>query len=227
MVSNSCTCLTVSAHMQPRWAKVDRCPTVRYNIPRSRSGGCAGDQQLRRRTVREDELERIGLRGRRRRLAARAGRGLGRRRARELSEQMVTAPALEEGILDRGGRGDTPTRRAPRTLHHHLSFHRRHHVTPFGAPSTQLTSPPKLTDSASRVRKGGLEPPRVLPHRILNPARLPVPPLSRVKNWILGVAPPVKIRRGCPKRVHRRPGSFFRGRVHAAKDRCGEPISNG
>ena len=30
------------------------------------------------------------------------------------------------------------------------------------------------------MRKGGLEPPRVLPHRILNPARLPVPPLSRV-----------------------------------------------
>jgi hypothetical protein len=29
------------------------------------------------------------------------------------------------------------------------------------------------------VRKGGLEPPRVLPHRILNPARLPIPPLSR------------------------------------------------
>ena len=33
--------------------------------------------------------------------------------------------------------------------------------------------------SFSGVRKGGLEPPRVLPHRILNPARLPVPPLSR------------------------------------------------
>jgi len=31
---------------------------------------------------------------------------------------------------------------------------------------------------AQRVRKGGLEPPRVLPHRILNPARLPIPPLS-------------------------------------------------
>ena len=29
------------------------------------------------------------------------------------------------------------------------------------------------------MRKGGLEPPRVLPHRILNPARLPIPPLSR------------------------------------------------
>ena len=29
------------------------------------------------------------------------------------------------------------------------------------------------------VRKGGIEPPRVLSHRILNPARLPIPPLSR------------------------------------------------
>src|SRR5581483_11562388 len=29
------------------------------------------------------------------------------------------------------------------------------------------------------VREGGLEPPRVLPHRLLRPARLPVPPLSR------------------------------------------------
>ena len=28
------------------------------------------------------------------------------------------------------------------------------------------------------VGEGGLEPPRVLPHRILNPARLPIPPLS-------------------------------------------------
>jgi hypothetical protein len=28
------------------------------------------------------------------------------------------------------------------------------------------------------VRKGGIEPPRVLSHRILNPARLPIPPLS-------------------------------------------------
>jgi hypothetical protein len=29
------------------------------------------------------------------------------------------------------------------------------------------------------VRKRGVEPLRVLPHRILNPARLPIPPLSR------------------------------------------------
>ncbi len=33
------------------------------------------------------------------------------------------------------------------------------------------------------MRKGGLEPPRVLPHRILNPARLPVPPLSRRREY--------------------------------------------
>ena len=46
---------------------------------------------------------------------------------------------------------------------------------------------PEFSDDAEDVdsteeremRKGGLEPPRVLPHRILNPARLPIPPLSR------------------------------------------------
>src|SRR5687767_14042518 len=32
--------------------------------------------------------------------------------------------------------------------------------------------------SPYRVRKRGLEPPRVLPHWNLNPARLPIPPLS-------------------------------------------------
>ncbi len=32
------------------------------------------------------------------------------------------------------------------------------------------------------VRKGGLEPPQVLPHRLLRPARLPVPPLSRERE---------------------------------------------
>ena len=36
------------------------------------------------------------------------------------------------------------------------------------------------------MRKGGLEPPRVLPHRILNPARLPVPPLSHAAPRRLG-----------------------------------------
>src|SRR5258706_12524054 len=29
------------------------------------------------------------------------------------------------------------------------------------------------------MRKGGLDPPRILLHRILNPARLPIPPLSQ------------------------------------------------
>lgn len=38
------------------------------------------------------------------------------------------------------------------------------------------------------VRKGGLEPPRVLPHRILNPARLPIPPLARGVAMIVPVA---------------------------------------
>jgi hypothetical protein len=33
-----------------------------------------------------------------------------------------------------------------------------------------------------RVREGGLEPPRPLGHRILSPARLPVPALSRCKR---------------------------------------------
>ena len=40
------------------------------------------------------------------------------------------------------------------------------------------------------MRKGGLEPPRVLPHRILNPARLPIPPLSRKVSEVL-TQPPV------------------------------------
>ena len=31
----------------------------------------------------------------------------------------------------------------------------------------------------NQVGEGGLEPPRVLPHRNLNPARLPIPPLAR------------------------------------------------
>jgi Domain of unknown function (DUF5615) len=36
------------------------------------------------------------------------------------------------------------------------------------------------------MRKGGLEPPRVLPHRILNPARLPIPPLSQTTRQDAG-----------------------------------------
>jgi hypothetical protein len=35
------------------------------------------------------------------------------------------------------------------------------------------------------VRKGGLEPPRPCGHKVLNLARLPIPPLSR-PPWILG-----------------------------------------
>ena len=42
------------------------------------------------------------------------------------------------------------------------------------------------------MRKGGLEPPRVLPHRILNPARLPIPPLSRKVREVL-TRPPVRL----------------------------------
>ena len=38
---------------------------------------------------------------------------------------------------------------------------------------------PKSGGLCFLVRKRGLEPPRVLPHRNLNPARLPVPPLPR------------------------------------------------
>ena len=44
---------------------------------------------------------------------------------------------------------------------------------------------------SEKMRKGGLEPPRVLPHRILNPARLPVPPLSRARNQIVRTGPQV------------------------------------
>ena len=38
------------------------------------------------------------------------------------------------------------------------------------------------------VRKRGIEPPRVLPHRNLNPARLPIPPLPRVEGGEITVA---------------------------------------
>ena len=54
-------------------------------------------------------------------------------------------------------------------------------LRPLGHPRG---SRPPLSHTA-RVRsrsvgaKGGLEPPQVLPHRLLRPARLPVPPLSR------------------------------------------------
>ncbi len=36
--------------------------------------------------------------------------------------------------------------------------------------------------SSAGVREGGLEPPRPFGHRILSPARLPVPALSRCKR---------------------------------------------
>jgi hypothetical protein len=48
------------------------------------------------------------------------------------------------------------------------------------SPSEASASPPTVRKYLILgMRKGGLEPPRVLPHRILNPARLPIPPLSR------------------------------------------------
>src|SRR5262249_34669653 len=81
----------------------------------------------------EDELERIGLGGRRR--ASTGGRrGLGGRGCtRELPEEMMAPPALEERGFHRGRGGDAPARRAPRTLHHHLgTFRRRHRITLLG-----------------------------------------------------------------------------------------------
>ena len=50
------------------------------------------------------------------------------------------------------------------------------------APPTDTEAKRRSEIKALRVRKGGLEPPRVLPHRILNPARLPIPPLSRASS---------------------------------------------
>ena len=47
--------------------------------------------------------------------------------------------------------------------------------------------------SGMGMRKGGVEPPRPFGHRILSPARLPVPPLSRhgqntaVWHWLLAI----------------------------------------
>ena len=45
-------------------------------------------------------------------------------------------------------------------------------------------SAPHPGSVAPVVRKGGFEPPRPLGHRILNPARLPVPPLSRGLRFV-------------------------------------------
>src|SRR5262245_43784260 len=42
-----------------------------------------------------------------------------------------------------------------------------------------LRSPVRECSPSEEVRKGGVEPPRPFGHRILSPARLPVPPLSR------------------------------------------------
>ncbi len=53
----------------------------------------------------------------------------------------------------------------------------------------------------SLMRKGGLEPPRVLPHRILNPARLPIPPLSRVGETTRGRPPAIAASFGTVKSV--------------------------
>src|SRR6476659_8591420 len=58
-------------------------------------------------------------------------------------------------------------------------------VTRGGAPKPLKHKTPRGLPEGSRfrfvavVRKRGLEPPRVLPHWNLNPARLPIPPLSR------------------------------------------------
>ena len=52
-------------------------------------------------------------------------------------------------------------------------------LDPNGPPQRRSGPPETIEIARRKVRKGGLEPPRVLPHRILNPARLPIPPLSR------------------------------------------------
>ncbi len=90
-------------------------------------------------------------------------------------------PHLKVGLSGRR-LGDSPPRRAPRTLDDHSRTLRLSTAT---RPAQGLARPAP----AGRVRKGGLEPPRVLPHRILNPARLPVPPLSRERVRLLSTVP--------------------------------------
>ena len=50
------------------------------------------------------------------------------------------------------------------------------------------------THTALAMPEGGLEPPRVLPRRILNPLRLPIPPLRPVGVMMRGGWRPVNLR---------------------------------
>src|SRR5438067_5297217 len=55
--------------------------------------------------------------------------------------------------------------------------------------STQPGGEPFATEAVERlVRKGGIEPPWSNDHRLLRPARLPIPPLSRVRGPRFSVA---------------------------------------
>jgi hypothetical protein len=47
------------------------------------------------------------------------------------------------------------------------------------AAARGLRHAPRESQATDRVRKGGLEPPQPFGYRILSPARLPIPPLSR------------------------------------------------
>ena len=64
-----------------------------------------------------------------------------------------------------------------------LSLSRRSSSALFRDERKPMPAPPKLARrfcaASEGVRKGGVEPPRPFGHRILSPARLPVPPLSR------------------------------------------------
>src|SRR6185369_16353396 len=71
------------------------------------------------RAARKDELERIRLGRPGRALAAVAGALAHRRRAGKSLEDVVAAPAFEDGILRRGRLRDAPPSRAPRTLNDH------------------------------------------------------------------------------------------------------------
>src|SRR5690606_661035 len=82
-------------------------------------------------------------------------------------EDEAAARALEDRarVVDARG-GDLVLGAAARALDGHV----------------QPASPRACLVPVIPVREGGLEPPRVLPHRLLRPARLPVPPLSRVRT---------------------------------------------
>ena len=73
-------------------------------------------------------------------------------------------------------------------------------------PWEAITIPSLRDTSATALREGGVEPPRRLRHRILNPARLPISPLSQVPEFYGAepqVASMIRIQRSAPRTQRR------------------------